>query len=794
MTEHDVVEADPRPDTDARDDVREDGPGPDAAEPSEEQKTSGEAGPAADTGSFEGEDGLLEGPDAVSDDERDLSADARARRRDELRQRVAGFDASTYIGAVHVHDGRLVRFGGSTGPDQGTPAVGQVSAHQLRALTDSYVSAPVDVHLTHALVTERLVFLNGREYGGRSTSATVALSRWSDLAGTDGGGPRVSILAPDGEFASLTVRLRAGTGHLVDATGEDWSHTLTQAELDGVRSVLDREKSALVVLVDTPVPAPAVTRYLVHHRPPEPERIHHGALESRLADSKAERVLAAVGDHPHLRSWTAEMSTPAEAVALAECLADWWHAGGEGEAPILEHRHRLMCAWARRLLWAAHTSHSPTHQAYVLATAVLDGHAVSTVVRAAERLDRGFRRIEGADGERGREVFDSFLHRIRHVSVEVGDRTAEGTSPRAVARLRHPRLAGALLDVLWSEFDATRDAFVSWLLDLCSDQDARVRISAAQALGRLAGLDLPEIKRRVVVPLAKEVRGRDHQAVSWVLEKAYKDGVREGEVRALLRSWSRSGLWSQVAVALRAYATEIGRERPDEALKGIHEAVLRARARTHRARRGRRPDDGTGGARTRDAGASTGPAARSTRALAKRNAPLAVLAAAALAEIYTGGTDVDRRAVIEELLGLLRLPGETPKEVPETFVRVAAVPSGADTPDARGPTGEPLDRGHDLLDRLAHGVLGPTPTASVAALWATALVDPDLAGAAWERLTRWDESAPVSGPARDLVEDLLSHLGAIRALSARVHLYLAFRDHRGGPGRARGADRTKECT
>lgn len=751
----------------------DDPPGP---EPHEEETERSPREPQE--GDLDDEDGHPDGADVVDEDEHDLSPSARDRRRAQFRQRSAGFDAHTYIGAVYIDDGRGIGFGGTGPVPEWTPPVGHVSPQHLRTIERSYVPAPNDPYLVDTLTSERLVFLNGPEHSGRATSAMVALAGWGRAQGREH--PHVGVLAADEDFVSLTSRVREPGGYLVDATERDWAHDLTQAALAEVRSELDRRDGALVVLVDTPVPTAAVSPHVVRHRSPDTDRVCRAALGRHLPEAELVRALGLNSEEPAVLEWGREMVTPAEAVALAESLVERWHHGVPAGSRVPEQRHRLMCEWARRLLGTGPATDSPTRQAYVLATAVLDGHAVSTVVRAAAGLDQGFHRAQGTDEERGREVFDVLLHhRIRHVRVEREEHASGRAAPRHVIRLRHPRLADALLDVLWSEFDTARVPFVSWLRWLCSDQDPRVRISAAQALGRLAGLDLAEIKRRVLLPLAASGRAVDHQAASWLLEKAYKDGVRAREVRTLLRSWARSGRWSQAAVALRAYTTVIAREHPEEALRGVREAVL--------AVRGRDRSRG-GGVRSR----GRHPRSRGTSPRGEKGGPdlrssFALLAAAALAELYAAGDDEDKGKVLAELLGWIRLEGHTPREVPQAFVRIVMVPRrGPDDAvgDASGDTPEDIGNGYDLLERLASGRPGALTIPAVAALWATALLEPALSGAAWDHLTRWDGSAPSSGPVRQTTEDLLGHLGKIAPLTSRINLYLAFREHRDGPGRA----------
>ncbi|MFW6642396.1 hypothetical protein ACOALZ_20425 [Nocardiopsis algeriensis] len=722
-------------------------------EGSESDRAGGEAAPG--TGTADGE-GLLDEEAAVAEDEYDVSPQARHRRRSERQHRYAGFDAATFIGAVYVNDGQGISFGGTGAAVSVLPSAGWIPHTRLRTIARSYRPTACDARLAEAIATDRLVFLQGHEYGGRATTATAALCRWAP-----GPQPRIGVLAPEGDFVSLADRIHDGAGYVVDATGGRWVEALTQTEVNEVWARLDRVKSALVVLVDTSVLSPAATPYTVRHTPPEPRGVCDSALSLHLPEAEHAAALRSALRYEEVRLWVEEMTTPEEAVALAGLVAAWWQRGGEGEPRAAEYRHRLLCGQARRLLSAMHTADSPTQQSYVLATAVLDRHELSTVVRAAESLREELRRAQDPDSGLGREVFSEFLqHRMRHVRWELRE-AADGAAPRRVVRLRRPRLAGALLDVVWSEFDTARGPLLKWLRNLCLDPDTRVRISAAQALGRLAGTDFAEIKRQVLLPLADSDRAADHQAASWLLEKAFKDGVRSDEVRSLLRAWSRSGKWTQAAVALRSYTTEIAREHPEEALRGIRDVVLSGR--TGPARGKRRSGEPPGGKRERRAG---------------RRSPFVVLPAFALAEMYADGR---AEQVVGELIAWMRMREDTPRQVPEAFARIVAVTRDPGADAAGG-----LPERYDLLERLAEG--GKITVPAVAALWCTVLLDPQLSGSAWDSLAGWDASVSAGEPGRDCLEELLAHMRKVPALTSRIDLYTAFRDHYGdrGPRQAPG--------
>ncbi|PRY00710.1 hypothetical protein [Allonocardiopsis opalescens] len=705
-------------------------PVPDGPPPAAEPPAPAQPAPAIDPGE-----------DAFSDN-------AFRQRGLEREQRLAGFDNRTVIGSVVITDGQGISFGG--GPDGGGrhERPGPVDPDRLREDARTYVATRSDPQLRMLLDTLSLVFLTGPASTGRHASAGDALARWSLRTERD---PLVAVLHPQSPFGTLTARLRPGHGHVLDATGQMWPATVPDAEVKEVQSWLRQNRASLVVLIDEPNPVTEVRQYQLHHQPAAPERILRAHLRHCLdAPEQDGAVLAAAREDAETRDWLDELTAPAECVELASVLADWWRTGRGAPPAVRQVRHRLLCHQARELLRAAPAVESPTQQAYALAGAVLDRHELNTVIRAAGRLAELLRATENPHGSRGRQVFTDPLHnRTRHIRI-VAARSAgpaTGGSVRQLVRMKQPRLAGALVDVAWSEFDACRGPLLDWLRELCLDHDTRVRISAAQTLGRLAGIDFAEIKREVLDAWAGSVRPAHHQAAAWLLEKAVKDGARADEARAVLRRWARSGDRLQVLIALRAYGTEIGRDDPQEALRGIREVVLARRWTRGRPGQVLRPD-------------------------------VRWLVSSALAEIYTAGPD-QRGEVLSELLAWARRDPAVTPQVTQALMLIALLPAD---PGGSGADGAPRrPERYDLLSWLADppdGSAGTVPVEDIVQLWRTALVDAHLFHHAWRFLISWDRSAAPGTPERAYMHDLFARLAADPRLRSRIAFYREFRRHR----------------
>ena len=269
--------------------------------------------------------------------------------------------------------------------------------------------------------------------------------------------------------------------------------------------------------------------------------------------------------------------SPAEAAHLALAVTEWGEQA-EGRDPsgprIRYYRNLRLYAQARALLGRGDRSDSPLRQAYVIATAALDGLAVSEVADQARHLGTLLDEAEGQS--RKRRVFaETLTHWLGHADMAASV-TGSGGAGAGVAIVRLPsrKLARTIVEVAWLDYDAARVPLRTWLTGLCREhQDDRVRIRAAQALAFIASRDYPHIKANVLDAWSESERPIEHQAAAWLLEATtageLKGGRMKEQVEDLLRRWSRSGQWQKRAIAVRAYGTRIGAGLPDAALLGI---------------------------------------------------------------------------------------------------------------------------------------------------------------------------------------------------------------------------------
>jgi hypothetical protein len=471
-------------------------------------------------------------------------------------------------------------------------ARGPVSVSVLAQIARVHVPTDTDATLRARYDSDRVVILRGRLESGRRSSAVTVLDA---LTGADREQSLVNVVEAASGLGGLAGRLVEGHGHLLDASTGDWLEKISEAQLGEISAALEEKRAYLIVLaVVGASPPPHVT--LVDHEPPDPARVIRSHLAADLAPgaevtqadfTAAEALLRdALDASAEARQWEQELTTrspqgtvaaPAEAAHLAMAIAEWAgqrDTGGPSAPRIGHYRNLRLYGQARALLSRGDRSDSPLRQAYVIATAALDGMPVSEVADQARQLAVLLDKAEG--GARKRRVFaETLTHWLGHADMAAAVTEADRPGMDvAVVRLPSRKLARTIIEVVWSDYDAAREPVRNWLAQICEEhQDARVRVRAAQALAFIAIRDYPYVKSKVLDPWSESDRVIEHQAAAWLLEAAVTGDVPgerlKARVEELLRRWSRTADWRKRAIAVRGYGTKIGTGVPEAARSGI---------------------------------------------------------------------------------------------------------------------------------------------------------------------------------------------------------------------------------
>jgi hypothetical protein len=605
---------------------------------------------------------------------------------------------------------------------------GPVVVSELARIARIHVPAESDGILQNSCgPADRMVFLRGGLEGGRRSSAIRVLDEITGMVRTES---KVSVIEADGGLSGLAGRLAEGHGHLLDASDQDWLEEISEAQIGEIREALEQKNGYLVVLIPATATPPVTP---VEHRPPDPARVVRSHLAAFLADpaepvtpgdfAAAEALLRDAFDaSAEARQWEQELATPVEAAYLAMAITEWAKQRAKGEpAPprIRYYRYLRLYRQARVLLGRGDRNDSPLRQAYVIATAALDGMPVSEVADQARGLAVLLAKAEGS-GPKRRLFAETLAHWLSHAEMvaAVSDRDGTGAD---IVRLRSRELARILVEVAWLDYDAAREPMRDWLVRICEEhRDVLIRVRAAQALAYIAVRDYRHVKANVLDRWSESDRLIEHQAAAWLLEAAVAADVPGGRMKAradaLLRRWSRlMDERPKRAIAVRAYG--IGAGDPEAALSGIRISAAD-------------PYFGT-------------------------------LPELALSQLYADGR---HRIVMRELVFWTRAYPVMRERVGPALVRISWI-LHADQPGC-----------YDLLWRMAHEpASADLELDALGRLWKIACEQEESSGPAWKSLGEWAKSSRRDPAQRDVFTRLAD---VFEKAVDRQELRERFRAHR----------------
>ncbi|WDZ90670.1 hypothetical protein [Nocardiopsis sp. HUAS JQ3] len=738
----------------------------------------------SDAFSHDGDDDLSsEEPDPVpSENVWESSVDPRSQNRE--RQRRDYRNKRFRLGGVRVdargmgnayggdHHGDTV-FNITTASDTGGNGTA-VPEEQIDFLQDVHVDGGTLQLLTSAFANERVAVLHGEAGTGRTTSAIIA------LRSVDHDNPVIRV-APEKLLSELSAPGADASHYLVRSTRRAWPWE--DDEMVRVKSLLETQHSHLVVVIDDEDVPARWRSLLVRHTAPEPLRVlrshlaHHIGGEER--EDRAGALLDRVRVQTRIKDCLDSIESPGEAARTAWFIKD----RSDREEPdwlkrlanLLEkNRDEMLLQRARDLLRGLDHRHAPVDQAYVISSAVLDGHTLTTVVSAAGDLAERLVRVEFGSRAQRRRIFERRLdHRLPHVRLDEQTFEPDGGPPERTLRLRQPRLWSAVLDVAWTEYELSRGPFLEWLVHLCEmpSDDPRVRIDAAQAIGRIAAHDFAIVEKQVLKrwittcedSSADKFDPQLPLMAAWIIEMLVVEGSQIDRAFDLLERWMREGSPWKLLYALTAYGTSIAVRYPEKSFRAIDMAASEI---------GR---SGMG----RAFGSATGTAGR-----------LDQFVESAVVEAFDGNSPRARAMALEHLVTWHR-DDQRPRlhrMAVRTLLKIAQLPTRC----------QDGSRGRDfaLVEWLVAAVADPHPDTHGATpdtvqgvhdLWLDALRDNDDLSPAWTVLDDWEHRYPdhaANSAARECIDALLERIRSDpdRKLKERFSLYTIIRERRNGTG------------
>jgi hypothetical protein len=701
---------------------------------------SADEGPAAEDRAAErpAEDGT-EGSTGESADDEPPSADDFATPAEDAAARSLPFSAVNAYYGTPLGGADVGAFG------TGAMAVGTLNLTQVRSsvgfvsseLPEEAVGETVATYVatgTHEKLRERLaarsvVYLSGTPGTGMPTTATVALAQQH-------GYDQIASVMPLEQSLVHAVGepgfLLPGRGHVLDLRS---GTRLERVHLEALETRAHHSLATVVVLSRSDAQDRELSRYLVRHQRPGHRQVFANWLRHELTksgrclggcaeceqDCHADYVERCLKDPAVTAQLTAAWEV-ADVVRLAMHCAQEIPVGGEPlRLPEDPAGRRRQASELLDLDWDELGGKRVTQhrQAFRITYALLHGVSISQVFDAVGKLVDA---LDQAQHRRqtGRSVLELDLDellgpRMRPETDEAATQAASGTAHRA--RLRDPRLAEAILDVVWNDYDSLREPLLAWIRELGYHGHTAVRQSVAAATGRLCGYDFEQVRGEVIDGWADQRRAATRQAAALALESAAFNQHLTAKVLRYVRTLPSAPSPYLRDLAARVYATRFGRAFYQYALVDL-------------------------GGIARDP-------------IQERNDAVA----GAVAGIYDQATATEVLATLREWAGVA---GPEARHADRCFVMLARrMAEGRDGWPQLLADATPADPTRDTSqqDHLVH-------------LWRSALLSPWTAAGAWEALGYWLNGADRQPEVADPLAGLLAPMLADRPLRQRAQFYV----------------------
>ncbi|GAA1007293.1 hypothetical protein Aple_017790 [Acrocarpospora pleiomorpha] len=476
----------------------------------------------------------------------------REQQERRLRAETIGVGQNWYGGSEYRAEGGGTVFGAGRDlyvqqPEEEVFTI-PIPAKSVECVRACFVGTASQRELVARLASGSVSLLRGEPRSGRATTATSAFLELGLTCHTLGAKDLKKV---------RPSHLRARHGYLVRADDATW-HRHPETVLDQLRAVAVASDAVIIALVP---PDCVVTKSVVMHEPPAAMDVFH-----KWITYLAEGLVGELQTHlQHLNEHIVGCR-PSEAVEIAQQFAEG-HRQGRALSDMIDN---LPYAALTELEKNLEKHDAPSlARPFLISCSVLFGLPEAVVSDAALALAARIReekqKEEDAEEERALQVWERLSQWIDYSRLSEAEGVRGGQGRRIDVR---PGLATRLLPSLWAQLPAIRPALYDWLADLVEDEDWRVQVKAAYAIGRLATCDFELIDKRFFTPWSKE-RGKA-RVLTWALEAA---ALADRDVAVLvgrtLNAWA-SGTHNQRLAAALAYGSAIGVGHLEDALGAFH--------------------------------------------------------------------------------------------------------------------------------------------------------------------------------------------------------------------------------
>lgn len=424
-----------------------------------------------------------------------------------------------------------------------------LNSEEIRQVACTHVEGPSYRELASQLAVDRVIVVKGQPNSGRHWTALAALGQWA----TDGaheGQRRHGALTVRGDLIHVDLaQLQEHAGYVLDATDAPWTRLDQREVVRHLEFLADKLCGRFIILTD---PDGLPGHPSLSHQPPDSREVFERWLVWQLAKLGVPCSPSVLVELGHIAG---EDRPPGESVSLAREAAMIIADGGTTAEVASGLPNALRQVAKDLLIDDKATLH---RRCFLISTAVLNELPLVTISRAGAQLAELLNPLPTPQENAGAPSWEWLPEWLQFAQADC----SWGESTTRV-RLRRPRLASAILEVIWQEGQSIRDPFLKWLDELSGHSDRDVRIKAAHAIGRVAAYDFKLVEAVFLRRWSRSRRQNDSWLAAWALEAAYAENPSQ-QVLDCLGRWVRT--MASRRTAARAYGSRIGVERIAEAL------------------------------------------------------------------------------------------------------------------------------------------------------------------------------------------------------------------------------------
>ncbi|MFB4294858.1 hypothetical protein ACBI99_45015 [Nonomuraea sp. ATR24] len=435
-----------------------------------------------------------------------------------------------------------------------------LSSEEVRQVGHTHVEVSSYRDLVNRLAMERVAVMKGQPNSGRHWTALAALGQWASEGAYEGLVRSYGTLTVRGDLVQMdAARLQKHASYVLDATGAAWTRHDQREVVRHLESLADELCGRFVVLTD---PDGLPGHSSINHQPPDPREVFKSWLVwqlDKLGLSYSPSMLE------ELRHIAGEDRPPGESATLARESAMILADGGTTAEVVSGLPNALRQVAKELLVDDEATLH---RRCFLISAAVLNELPLVTVSRAAALLGELVHPSPAPQKNTGPPSWEWLPEWLQFAQADC----SSGENTTRVC-LRRPRLAAAILEVIWQEGQSIRDPVLTWLTQLSGHPDRDVRIKAAHAIGRISAYDFKMVETEFLRRWSRSRRQNESWLAAWALEAAYADNPSR-QVLDCLGGWLRTTTTRRTAA--RAYGSRIGIDRIDEALEAFQWMAMKS--------------------------------------------------------------------------------------------------------------------------------------------------------------------------------------------------------------------------